>query len=136
MKAFLFRKSKGFSLPDLLVAMLITGILLSLVIPSRQKLVTKAKSIQAKILLSSLKTSQESYYYEYSRYSSNIAELDFEPPKTINNGGSGEYAVEILEAGDNSYRARAVALKDFDGDGVFDTWEVDQDGKVRNVTPD
>ena len=123
-------------MPDLLVAMLITGILLSLVIPSRQKLVTKAKSMEARIMLSNIKTSQESYFYEFSRYTSEISELDFEPSKTINEGGAALYRVEIVEASGQTYTARAVALKDFDGDGTYDTWEVNQDGQIRNVTPD
>ncbi len=116
--------------------MLLIGILLSMAIPSKQKVVTKAKSMEAKLALRSLNISQKTYFYEYSKYTANISELDFMPEKTVNEGGGAVYRLEIVSASGNTYTARATALRDFDGDGVHDVWEINQDGKLTNVTPD
>lgn len=129
-------KIAGFTLTEMLTVMLIIGILLSLAIPSKQKIITKAKSIEAKMSLRTLHTSQKTYFYEFSKYASSISELDFEPQKTVDEGGSANYRVEIVAAGGNTYAAKATAIQDFDGDGAFDTWEINQDGKLTNVVPD
>lgn len=130
------KKVKGFTLPDLLVAMLITGILLSLVIPNNNKLITKAKSLEAKGQLQSLHMNQEMFFNENSRYASSISETDYTPSKTVVEGGSAVYKIEIVEGGTNTYTARATATKDFDGDGIYDVWEINQDRKLTHTTPD
>ena len=66
----------------------------------------------------------------------NINELDFEPPKTTKENGTSNYAYEILSASDITFKARATAINDFDGDGTFNVWEIDENGVPKQIVKD
>lgn len=40
-------------------------------------------------------------------------------------GGQANYRVEIVQATNNSLTASVTAVVDFDGEGVFNVWEID-----------
>ena len=72
----------------------------------------------------------------YSKYSNDIDQIDFEVPKTTKENGTANYHYEILEASSNTFKARATAIADFDGDGVFNVWEINQDQQLKEVVKD
>ena len=45
-------------------------------------------------------------------------------------------AIEIIEADHNSFTARATAVTDFDGDGILNVWEIDENGAPIQITKD
>ena len=51
-------------------------------------------------------------------------------------GGQANYLVEIVEASEHGFRATATAVVDFDGDGVYNVWEIDQDKNLRETVKD
>ena len=63
-------------------------------------------------------------------------EIDFEAPKTINEGGTANYRYEMVSAGNGSFKVRAEAIVDFDGDGIFNIWEIDENGNPNEITKD
>ena len=63
-------------------------------------------------------------------------ELDFENPKTVKENGTANYKYEVLQAGASDFKARATAITDFNGDGIFNVWEIDQNGNPVQVTKD
>jgi type IV pilus assembly protein PilE len=65
-----------------------------------------------------------------------LNEIDFEAPKTVNEDGRANYSYEILNATNNSFKARATAVTDFDGDGVFNIWEIDENGAPKQIVKD
>jgi len=129
-------KLAAFNLTELLVVLAITGILILLALPQLMPLITKAKSVEAKAQLNHLFTLQKSYFYINSKYSSNFEDIDFEQPKLVTEGGNANYAIEVIEASVNSFKAKATAVVDFDGDGVFNVWEIDQDQSLNETTKD
>jgi len=127
---------KAFTLTEVLVVLIIIGILILLALPNLMPLITKAKSTEAKLQLQHLYTLEKNYYYEKSRYSKDLTELSFEQQKLTTDGGQANYRLEIIDATNTGFRARATSVVDFDGDGTFNVWEIDQNKNLLETTPD
>jgi len=127
---------KGYSLSEILIVLCIIGILIYLVVPNQTSVVTSAKSIEAQNMLSMIHGLEKSHFYRYSKYTTDFDELGFEHALTIDKGGQAVYRIEIIEANMNTFKARATALQDFDGDGDFNTWEINQDRILEEVQKD
>jgi type IV pilus assembly protein PilE len=136
LKKYSAKKLKAFTLMELLIVLIIIGILVLLALPNLMPLISKAKSTEAQLQLEHIHTLEKSYFYLHSKYSNNLVEISFEPAKLTSQGGNANYQIEVIEATNNSFKARATAITDFDGDGVFNVWEVDQDKNIKEVTPD
>lgn len=132
------KKVKAYTLTEILVVLVIIGILVLLALPNLMPLITKAKTTEAKLQLEHLAKLQQSYFYEHSKYSSDLAELGFIQEKLSSDGkdGKANYKVEITTANNNAFSAKATAIADFDGDGVFNVWQIDQDKTLKEITPD
>ncbi|HEX8514824.1 MAG TPA: type II secretion system protein [Bacteroidia bacterium] len=127
---------RAFTLPELILVVILIGILVSTVLPTLTPLLSKAKATEAELQLAHVQTLQKSYFYVHSKYSNNISEISFEPAKLVTQGGNANYLIEIVEATNNSFKARATSVTDFDSDGIFNVWEVDQDKNIKEITPD
>ncbi|MEM7380765.1 MAG: hypothetical protein AAF361_06145 [Bacteroidota bacterium] len=133
---FFKQKIPALNLQETLIALAIIGILLLLALPNLMPLISKAKSIEAQTQLKAIYNAQTSYSYMYSRYSPELAELDFEAPRTVKENGTANYRYEILSADNVSFKARAEAVTDFDGDGILNVWEIDENGNPRQIIKD
>lgn len=127
---------KAFSLPELLVVLVIIGILVLIALPNLMPLISKAKSTEAQQQLVFLHTLEKTHFYMHSRYSASLEELGFEQQKLVTDGGSANYRIEVTEASEKGFKAKATAVVDFDGDGTYNVWEVDQDKNLKEVTKD
>ncbi len=136
MKLKLSKKVNAYNLQELLVVLVIIGILILIALPNLLPQIARARSIEAQTQLNQIHGLQKAHFYLHSKYSTDFNEIDFIPPKSINEGGNANYSYEIIQASKNAYKARATALTDFDGDGVFNVWEVDQEKNLREVTRD
>lgn len=126
----------AFSLVELLVVLAIIGILVLLALPRLMPLISRAKSTEAELQLGHLHTLEQNHFYIRSKYSSDLEELGFEQEKLVTDGGTANYLIEIIESSSAGYKARATAVIDFDGDGIFNVWEIDQDKNLTEVTRD
>jgi type IV pilus assembly protein PilE len=99
-------------------------------------LISKTKSVEAQTQLKYIYNSQTTYRYMYSKYSMDLNELDFEAPKTVKENGTSNYNYEMLLATNNSFKAKATAITDFDGDGIFNVWEIDETGTPKQIVKD
>ena len=124
MNTVLKRKWQAFSLPELLVVLVIIGILVLIALPNLMPLISKAKSMEAQQQLVFLHTLEKSYFYIRSRYSASLEEVGFEHARLVTEGGNANYRIEIVSA------------VDFDGDGVYNVWEIDQDKELKEITKD
>lgn len=129
-------KVAAYNLQDVLVTMVIIGILLLLALPNIMPLISKAKSTEAQLQLKHIYNSQTTYRYMYSKYTMELAEVDFEAPKTVNENGRANYTYEMLSASGSSFKARATAVTDFDGDGIYNIWEIDESGAPKEIQKD
>ncbi|HTB99876.1 MAG TPA: hypothetical protein VK705_04280 [Ferruginibacter sp.] len=99
-------------------------------------LITKAKTTEAKIQLEHIYTLEKNNFYEKSKYTNSLSEISFEQQKLSTDGGQANYRIEIINATNTTFKARATSVVDFNGNGTFDVWEIDQDNNLVEVTPD
>jgi type IV pilus assembly protein PilE len=130
------KRLPAFSLPELLIVLVIIGILVLLALPNLMPLISKTKSTEAQLQLQHIHTLQKSHFYMYSMYSNDLDEIGFEQEKLVTEEGRANYLIEIVESGTTTFRARATAVVDFDGDGTFNVWEIDQDKNLRETVRD
>jgi type IV pilus assembly protein PilE len=126
----------GFSLTELMVVLVIVGVLVLLALPKLMPVVTKAKTTEAKLQLKQLSTLEQSYKFEHDRYSQSLGDVGFEHEKLVAQGGQARYKIEIVSADERTFSAQATSIVDFDNDGVFNEWTVDETGVIKEKTPD
>lgn len=127
---------RAFSLPELLVVLVIIGILVLVALPNLMPLISRAKTVEAQQQLAYLHSLEKSYFYTYSKYSSSLDEIGFEQSVLVSDGGQANYVIEIVEATEHGFRATATSITDFDGDGVFNVWEIDERKNLRETVKD
>lgn len=133
---FLNKKLNAFNLQEMLVVLVIIGILILIALPNLLPLISKAKSIEAQTQLKHIYNLERSYFFMYSKYNTNFNEIGFDSPKNVDENGNSNYSYEIISSTKNSFKARATAVTDFDGDGIFNVWEIDQNQNLKEITKD
>ncbi|MGN6640302.1 MAG: type IV pilin protein [Mucilaginibacter sp.] len=132
------KKVNAFTLVEILVVLIIVGILVLLALPNLMPVVGRAKATEAKLQLRHLQTLEQGYFYEHSRYSNNLSEIGFVQDKLVSDGGDGNanYRIEVISATNSTFTATATAVVDFNRNGTFNVWQIDQDNNLKEVTPD
>ncbi len=133
---FLLKKVTAFNLQELLVVLVIIGILVLLALPNLMPLIAKTKSLEAQTQLKHLYNLEKQHFYMHSKYSNDFNQIDFDAPKSVQENGNANYSYEIIESTNNTFKARATAVSDFDGDGIFNVWEINQDQNLIEVIKD
>lgn len=133
---FLRKKIAAYNLQELLVVLVIIGILILIAMPNFTGVINNAKSLEAQNALKTIESFQSSYRFMHNKFSTDLDKIDFIPPKTVNEGGNANYRYEILTATRTSFTARATAVEDWDGDGVKNVWEINQDKQLVEVSKD
>ncbi len=130
------KKLPSFNLQEMLLVLAILGILLLIALPNFMPLISKTKAQEAKIQLKYISNLQKQHQYLHSKYSADFDEINYEVPRTVLENGNANYNYEVVEASVNTYKARATAVVDFDGDGVFNVWEIDNEGNPKEIIKD
>jgi type IV pilus assembly protein PilE len=119
-----------------MVVLVIIGILILIALPIFDNLFGEAYAIEAQNQLKYLQSREQSFYQKNFRYSSDLNQIGYTAPKTIDEKGDARYRYQIANSDKSGFRATATAVADFDNDGIFNVWEIDQDGAIREVTKD
>lgn len=135
---FIKKKLRGAasSTIDTVMAITIGGIIMATVGGGYIYFVSMARGQEAKEQLKHIYDLQEIYFYSHAKYGSDLKEIKFEQAKLSNQGGQAHYSIEIVAASGNSFKARATAITDFDADGTFNVWEIDQEKNLAEVIED
>jgi len=129
-------ENHGFSMVELMVVLVIIGILVLLALPKLEPVVTKAKTTEAKLMLKQVYTLEKSYKYEHDVFSTSLDDIGFEQEKLVTDGGRARYKIEIVSADDKGFVAQATAVVDFNNNGRFNVWIVDETGDIKEKVPD
>lgn len=98
------RKTKGFTLIELMIVVAIVGILASIAYPSYVEYVNRSNRAEGQAFLLEVAAQQERFYFQQNRYAS-LAEL-FDPtaenPSSVTkNSGGGKYSLGVVRANNN-----------------------------------
>ena len=126
----------GMTLIELLLVLALIGILLSMAVPKLMPLIGRTKSLEAQMQLKHILIIEKNYFFMNSKYTSNIEDIDFEQSKLVTQEGKANYKIEIVEASNRSFVAKATSVTDFDQDGQLNVWQVNQDEEIKEITKD
>ncbi len=129
-------KVNGMTLIELLLVLALIGILLSMAVPKLMPLIGRTKSLEAQMQLKHLLNLQKNFFYINSKYTTNLDDLGYEQSKLVTQDGKANYKIEIVEASNKSFVAKAISVTDFDQDGQLNVWQVNQDEEIKEITKD
>jgi len=129
-------KVKGMTLIELLLVLALIGILLSMAVPKLMPLIGRTKSLEAQMQLKHVLNLEKNYFYINSKYSDNLEDLGFEQSKLVTEDGKANYKIELVEASNKSFTAKALSVTDFDQDGQLNVWQINQDEEIKEITKD
>lgn len=130
------RESKGFTLVELLVVIVVIGILATLTIPRFLRTTTRAKETEAKLMLREIYNLERAHYLENDVYSLSFESIGFDQEKLVTDGGNARYRIEITEVSDTGFVATATSVVDFDKDGTFNVWSIDHKNNLKRMVAD
>ena len=133
------RNSKGFTLIELMIVVVIIGILAALAIPRFMRSTTKSKQSEAKQLLKQIYTMQRAYRQEFNTYACNGVTADSTATAALSAIGvdvmsNARYAYVMTAAAD-AFTCTATATG-LDDDATNDVWVIDEDGDLQVTTDD
>ena len=76
------------------------------------------------------------YKEMFGHYTDNIYALVFIQDTLVTEGGEANYLISSLSVTDSTFTATAVSVVDFDRDGQFNTWTVNEMGIITEIVED
>ena len=76
------------------------------------------------------------YKEMFGYYTDNLYALVFIQDTLVTEGGKANYKVSLLEVTASTFIATAISVVDFDRDGKFNTWTVNETGVITELVED
>lgn len=119
--------NKGFSLTELMIAIVIIGVLSMIAIPKFMGTTTKAKLSEFPAILMQIYSLQDGAFLEKDKYATSLKELDFSDPDS-------KYFTYSMQGDGKSFIAKATVkehLKDGQGNDLFGEFVSINEKKVK-----
>jgi prepilin-type N-terminal cleavage/methylation domain-containing protein len=120
----MFKKSKGFTLIELMIVVAIIGILAAIAIPNFMNYQCKAKQTEAKSNLGSIRTNMEAYRAEHDTYNATLSSIGFAT------SGNPRYTYTVAAADTTTFTASASGTIN----SKNDVWHIIHSGTLTNST--
>jgi len=123
------RRSGGFTLIELMIVVAIIGILAALAVPSYHSYRKRARSVEAKRGLGTIRNLEEAYKAEHDVYGG-LTNIGF-----TQTTGAHIYSYGFV-VGPNATSYTVYAEGNVDDDAFLDRWTIDQDGTILHTSLD
>lgn len=123
------RRERGFTLIELMIAVVVVAILAAIAFPSYQRYVLRSHRVEAQAVLSEAAARQERYYSQNNAYASTAAALNM----TSNVNALQYYSLAISNVTATAYTLTATAKGSQAKDGQCLTLSLDQAGTRSNT---
>ncbi len=117
------RESKGFSLIELLVAVSVVGVLISIAYPLFENFMKKAKTVEGEVALNEIRSLENQYYFANLIYSDDLPTLGWRPDAPL------KYytiTIQLNGPGPPPFFYQAIATANLDNDPDLDAWVLTQ----------
>ena len=132
------RVSRGFTLLELMIVVIVIGVIAALAIPRFMASTTKAKTAEVSQILKQVHVQERAYRQEYDTYWGNGVSADGSNPLNFAKLGvmimEGARYTYSIEATPTTFRCTATA--NLDDDPAVDTWTIDDGGALIQTTND
>ncbi len=132
------QKERGLTLIEIIVVVGLVGILAALAIPRFMKLQNLAKASEAKGMLKAALVLEKAYFNRYGRYSDSLDDIGFVQQTLVTDSppGKARYRIAIPVASEEIVRVTATSVVDYDADGQYGIWVIDESGIFKELLPD
>jgi type IV pilus assembly protein PilE len=130
------KSASGFTLTELLVVIVIIGILVGLAVPRYLNTTTRAKATEAKLMLKEAYSLQKAYYLENDVYANTLGAIGFEQEPLKTEGGNARYRIELATVSDTGFVITATSVVDFNRNGTFNVWSINQRNELKQEVAD
>ena len=127
------RYTRGFTLMELIIVVVIVGILTAIAYPNYQQFVARAKRNEAKAALLKIATNEEKYYLQNSNFTLDMTRLSFSTDPFVTD--SGTYSVTVTAADASNFLAVATYQNTDSEAGKCLTFKIDGRG-TKSSAPD
>lgn len=118
-----------------LIAIALIVLLLSGILWLRYSRLEKRDSEARKALMEVYEL-ETAYKAMFGHYTDNMYAIVFIQDTLVTYGGKANYLVSLDEATDSTFKATAISVVDFDVDGQFNQWQVDETGNIIEIVED
>lgn len=127
----------GFTLIELMIAVVVVGIISAIAFPNYQKFVMKGRRVDARIALMDLAARQERYFASYNKYSLVGTELGYAGnfPMATGSGSTSYYTTTVTQATTGDYTLKATPTGNQATDACY-AYVVNSLGVESNVKAD
>ncbi len=119
----------------ILIAIAIIVSLLSGILWLRHSRLEK-RDLEAQKALMEVYELETAYKAMFGHYTDNIYAIVYIQDTLVTEGGNANYLVSLDEATDSTFKATAVSVVDFDGDGQLSQWQVNETGTIKEIVED